>query len=619
MKTTFALFLLLTVLGAFPPLHGQEAISYKISFPNAVHHEARVSITYKNIGADVLELRMSRSSPGRYALHEFAKNVYRVTAEDQQGEPLSIERPSPYQWNIPTHTGYVRVHYTLYADRADGTYSQIDSTHAHLNMPATFMWARNFDQHPIQIEFSEFNVEWKIATQLVPNSRENTFTAPDLQYFMDSPTEISNFSAREFIIASAGKDYTIKLAIHHRAEESDADNFAKMAQTVVEEHIAVYGELPDFDYDSYLFIADYLPHVNSDGMEHRNSTVLTSTRDLGEFSQQLLGTLSHECFHSWNVERLRPKSLQPFNFEQANMSRELWFAEGFTSYYGNLLLRRSALRSEQEYWETLGEIVNSITFSTGRQYFNPIEMSMQAPFVDAATALDPTSFRNTFFSYYSYGAALALALDLTLRSEFEVSLDDYMRRLWLDFGKQESPYAVEDLLATLATVSGDKDFAEDFFNSYIYSSELPDYEKLLAHAGLALVEDDSKSASLGSISIQFNDRKAIIENATLIDSPLYIAGLDRGDQITKIGRYKIRTQRQWDRMLKKSKPGDTVSIEFIQKGESRSAGVTFLANRSITVTPIESEGGEISPAAQVFRNDWLNSKVSQEVAPDSQP
>jgi len=120
-------------------------VLYNISFKNAVHHEAEISATFDKIKSPILEVKMSRSSPGRYALHEFAKNIYHVKAFNRKGDELFVSRPNPYQWNIADHDGQVTIKYTLFADRADGTYSQIDRTHAHLNIPATFIWANGFE------------------------------------------------------------------------------------------------------------------------------------------------------------------------------------------------------------------------------------------------------------------------------------------------------------------------------------------------------------------------------------------------------------------------------------------------------------------------------------------
>jgi predicted metalloprotease with PDZ domain len=311
------------------------------------------------------------------------------------------------------------------------------------------------------------------------------------------------------------------------------------------------------------------------------------------------------------VERIRPRSLQPFNFEEANLSGELWLAEGFTQYYGNLLLRRSGMRTEQEYLEVVQSLVNAITHSTGREFFSPVEMSMQAPFVDAATALDPTNFRNTFFSYYTYGAALALALDLTLRSDFELTLDDYMRTLWRDYGRTERPYTLEDLQNALARTSNDATFAADFFNRYISASELPDYAGLLANAGLSLQVESPNSASLGTIELQFEDKKATLDSPTLVGSPLYLAGLGRGDHILKIGRYSIRSEQAWERLLKRVAPGDTLPIEYEQRGVTRSSEVTFIADPALQVVSDESVERPLSEQAQVFRSAWLGSQIPE--------
>ncbi|HEU4451511.1 MAG TPA: hypothetical protein VFR81_00585, partial [Longimicrobium sp.] len=141
----------------------QRQVEYGISYPNAVHHEAQVTAVFRGVPAGrPLEVRMSRSSPGRYALHEFAKNVYDVKAFDGQNRPLTITRPNPHQWDVAGHDGTVRVTYTLYADRTDGTYTAFDGTHAHMNIPATFMWARGMADAPIRVTFAR-PAGWRVA------------------------------------------------------------------------------------------------------------------------------------------------------------------------------------------------------------------------------------------------------------------------------------------------------------------------------------------------------------------------------------------------------------------------------------------------------------------------
>ncbi|HEX7918233.1 MAG TPA: hypothetical protein VF454_02465, partial [Gemmatimonadales bacterium] len=180
----------------------RDTVRYDISFPNTVHHEAQVTATWRTRPATPLIVRMSRSSPGRYALHEFAKNVYGVSATDGQGRPLTITRNDPYQWRVAAgRDGVVKFTYTLFADRADGTYSQFDLTHAHMNMPATFAWAVGKDHSPIAVRFhAPEGSNWKVASQLRPTADPFYYTAVDLQYFMDSPTELSDYMLRTWTV-----------------------------------------------------------------------------------------------------------------------------------------------------------------------------------------------------------------------------------------------------------------------------------------------------------------------------------------------------------------------------------------------------------------------------------
>jgi predicted metalloprotease with PDZ domain len=586
--------------------HSQVPVQYDVSFDNAAHHEARITVTWQDIGDAPLQMRMSRSSPGRYAIHEFAKNVYNVWVVDGEGNQLDYTRPNPYQWDVAGHDGTVAVTYTLYADRAGGTYSGIDLTHAHLNMPATFMWARDFDDRAINISFNPPVDDWKVATQLAPSNDEYVFTAPNLQYFLDSPTELSNFSMRSWTVESNGATSTFRLAVHHDGAEEDVDIFFEKAKKVVNAQIEIFGELPEFDYGTYTFIADYLPYVSGDGMEHRNSTILANTQSFidADFSQ--LGTLSHEFIHAWNVERIRPTGLEPFDFVKANMSRNLWFAEGFTSYYGGLAIRRAGESSIGGYTGSLANSINTVTNSPGRRFHSAPGMSMQAPFVDAASAIDPTNFSNTFISYYTYGAALGLALDLTLRERFDgVTLDSLMQQMWQSHGKNEVPYANVDLRRALAAVTGNERFANRFFDQYINGQELPDYKSLLANAGLLLQKINAGSATLGPVSLDVDGREVSIAGNTIIGSPLYLAGLDRGDRIVAVDRYQMRSEGRWNTAIGRFEPGDTATIKYIQRGVERSAEITFAEDPRLEVVTYESAGLDLSDEQAAFRRAWL--------------
>lgn len=576
MKKTlgFCSAFLLAILFSNAQTHNE----YAISFEQAVHHEGVVEATFSNLENKVLSLRMSRTSPGRYAIHDFAKNVYNLKAFDSKGNPLSITRPNPQQWDVSGHDGQVNLTYTLYANRGGGTYSQIDETHAHLNIPATFMYPPALDQRPVKVTFNvREDLGWKVATQLKPVSG-NTYSAPDLHYFMDSPTEVSNHSVREFPVESNGKTYNIKFALHHNGTESEFDEYFENTKKIVLQQMAVYGELPDFDFGEYVFLACYIPNASGDGMEHRNSTILTSTRSLADGAQRNIGTVSHEFFHAWNVERIRPLSLEPFDYTEANMSGELWFAEGFTSYYTRLILCRSGVISEDEYIEGLAGGLNYVWNSVARKYRNPIEMSYQAPFVDAATSVDPVNRENYFISYYTYGSVLGLALDLSLRSlDRGLTMDGYMKAMWETYGKTEIPYTVKDAEEILKGYAGD-DFGSEFYAKYIYDSQMPDYESLMGNVGVSFERENPNEAAMGVYVSTSNGTVSIGGNPPE-GSAGYIVGLDKGDQLIAFDGKSLEQLEDFDSFIAENyKVGDSAEVSFIRYQKEMKTTLTFQAN-----------------------------------------
>lgn len=566
--------------------------SYTISFENAAHHEAEITATFKGLKSGEAEFRMSRSSPGRYAIHEFAKNVYNVKVTDGKGNVLETTRPDPYSWTVNNHDGTIIVNYTLYANHGDGTYAQVDETHAHLNMPATFMYAPSLENDTFNIEFKpRKDLNWKIATQL-KLVEGNRYSADNLQYFMDSPTEISDHMVRSFEVDGQ----KINFALHHNGTVAEFDDYFEKVKKTILQQKAVFGELPTFDYGEYTFLGCYIPNATGDGMEHRNSTIVTSTRSLADGADRNIGTVSHEFFHCWNVERIRPQSLEPFNFEAANMSGELWFAEGFTSYYDDLTLTRAGLIAQEDYIKGLTGTFNYVWNSPGRQFFNPIEMSYQAPFVDAARSVDDINRGNTFISYYSYGSMLGLALDLSLRAE-NLNLDDYMTLVWNTYGKTETYYTIADLQQTLKAYAG-ADFGDAFFNNYIYKSGMPDFEALFKTVGVQLQQNTDQPA------FGLRLKNQVITSNTMVGSGAYAAGLEKGDKLLKIDGVEINETSDLNKILGTVKPNQTVDVVYERFGKQRTVKLTLDADTSYTISSLD----DLSEAAKANRDAWLGAK-----------
>lgn len=599
------------LLGGGPALaQSAPPVEYDLSFDNAPHREARITVTYRGLEPGPVRFRMSRSSPGRYAIHEFAKNVYSVSAVDGAGRPVAIERTDPYSWTVPSHDGTVTVAYTLWGDRGDGTYAQIDTSHAHLNAPATLMWAEGHDDRPARVRFRRPDPRWKIATQLAPTSDPEVFTAPNFQYLMDSPMELSDHMVREWQVDDAGTPRTIRIALHHLGTEAEADEFAARARKVVDAQIAVFGDVPDFDFGTYTFLADYLPWISGDGMEHRNSTIIANTQSLDAAKYGQIGTLSHEFFHAWNVERIRPAELEPFDFTQADPTPSLWLSEGFTNYYGPLTIRRAGVGTVDAFLGSVGGQVNYIVNNPARAYGGPQEMSLRAPFADAATAIDPQN-PNIFATYYLWGATVAAALDLTLRERFPgVTLDHYMRWLWTHHGITETPFTTDDLQRGLAEVTVDAAFASDFFDRAIRGSDLPDFAPLLAQAGIVAQPQNLGKAWAGPVPLQFTGAVAKLSGAAAPGTPLYDIGLDRGDEIVSVGDTVIDAQADWDKVIAAAAPGDEVAVRFIRRGQEGVARMRFAADPAFKWVRVETTGVEATEAQLSFRRAWLGEETA---------
>ena len=573
----------------------------------------QVEVTFPDAPPGTLEVLMSRTSPGRYAIHEFARNVYDVQIDDGAGVPLGVERPNPSQWNVAGHRGTVRIRYKVFGDHLNGTHLAIDSTHAHLNMPPSLMWARGFEGRPARVTFNA-PPEWRIATQLHPTPDPRTFTAGNLHYLIDSPAELSAFTLRTFTV-----DREFRVALHHDGSDADADRFAAALEKIVREARAVFGELPAFEAP-YTFISDFLPWADSDGMEHRNSTILTEPARLRIPDEQLgaLSTAAHEFFHSWNVERMRPRSLEPFTLDAPNPAGELWFAEGFTSYYGPLTMLRAGLSGIDDFVGRTGDALDLVIRSPARKYRSAEEASRFAQFVDGAVWSDPANVDNHFVSYYDWGAVIGLGLDLSLRARtgHTVTLDDYMRRMWQEFGRAAPPregavarpYTLQDLRRVLAEVSGDRAFADDFFDRFVNGREVVDYAPLLARAGLILRTRSPGRPWIGPVSFDFSSGAPRVAAPTIEDTPAYVAGLDRGDELLSFDGIAITGPSRLEEAVQRRRPGDRVRLSIRRRGVAQELTLTIGDDPRLQLVPVERAGRSLTAAERAFRNAWLASK-----------
>jgi predicted metalloprotease with PDZ domain len=445
------------------------------------------------------------------------------------------------------------------------------------------------------------------------------FTAPDLQYFMDSPTEVGPVAWRSWTASYGGKSVTWRIAAHHLGTDAQLDTFSTMVRRVVAEEVAMWGQPPRYEFGTYTFISDYLPWAMGDGMEHRNSTILTSRRgiDTPEGRIGKLESVAHEFFHSWNMERLRSKQIEPFDFSRANMSDALWFGEGFTNYYGALLMRRSGFYSDSAFLAQFGGEIGATINSPARHHGSAVDMSRTAVFFDGGSFVDRTNAPNTVISYYTWGMVIATALDLTLRERFNTSLDEYMRALWRDYGQYQSssgtperPYTPADLRNELGKVTKDPQFANDFFRRYVEGREVPDFAALFAPAGFRFSQDSVVKPFFGA-SMDSVAKGVVINWASEVGSA-YAAGLSEGDVVVAVDGEPATSPGILTAIISRHRVGDVVRLDVLQKSAvPATISIALKGLPRYTLGTFESVGLPVTDAMRAFRSHWLSSQIAR--------
>jgi predicted metalloprotease with PDZ domain len=319
------------------------------------------------------------------------------------------------------------------------------------------------------------------------------------------------------------------------------------------------------------------------------------------------------------MERIRSAGVEPFDFEDADMSDDLWLGEGFTSYYDSLIQARAGFTPLDGFAAEIAGVVNAVVLGPGRGFRSPVQMSRLAPFVDAAASIDRTAWPNLFISYYTYGQAIGLGLDLALRdrSNGAVTGDQFMNALWAQFGRpgQKEPgkvataYTVDGLKETLSKVSNDRAFTNDFFAKYVEGREVVDYARLLARAGLVMRKRAAGRAFAGQVQLQAGGSALRVNGLVPWESPLYKAGVAQDDQLVSLGGVELTSTAAWDKALAGQTPGAQVPLRFVRRsGETVNTTITLEEDPRVEVVPVEKTGGTLTTDQRDFRESWLASR-----------
>ena len=547
-----------------PPL---KSITYRLSMSRPVSHLFEVSILIElpdELKDKPLQLQMPKWSPGRYGVFDFAKNVQEVRATAADSSKRQVTRVNDQTWSVaPFGSTRLNVSYKVFGNDLDGTFSQLDTRHANYNGGSIFMYIVGHKPDPVKLEISA-PAGWKIVHGRTDRPGQTAWRFPNWDILIDTPTEIGpDWTLDTF--EAGGKKYHVM--VHSLgAEGGKRPALVKDIEKIVRAEVAMWGP-PEFE--EYTFLLHFAADDRSgDGMEHLTSTQIIQPGALGEpgVYDSTLDTVAHEFFHVWNVKRLRPLELGPWDFTRPANTRGLWVAEGFTNYYGHLMTRRAGLWDDKKFFDREAFTITRVEYSPGTRLMSAEESSLSAPFIDGSQHVQATNLANTSISYYPKGELIAMVLDLLVRgrTKGKASLDDIMRDMYDEF-YLKSPnnsyylrgrgYQTEDLERIVARRSG-LDFS-DFFKRHIRDVELLPYEEAFGHAGLRLVKTQSKEPFDAGLQIDFEDRKAVVSSVTN-NSPAEDAGLQRKDQILSLAGKDVG--QDWRKTLARFKPGDSVPV-----------------------------------------------------------
>ena len=468
------------------------AIDYRLAIAEPAAHLFDVTLDVDGVhslgGALALELPVW--SPGRYARVDFARNVQTFSAT-ADGHPLAWEKTGGSSWRVATGgADRVRVHYRVFANALSGTYSVLDTAHANWNGAGLFMYVAGHKADPVRLTL-EVPDGWQVMSGDAADFAQREFRFENYDRLIDTPTEVApGITVDSFTV----DDRIYRVMVHHNGPRPQGarERFVRDVQRIVQTENRVIAPPPLKRY-TFLFNLGY---AGGDGMEHLFSTEIISAQPWVDSARVLSGisTASHEYFHTWNVKRMRPVALGPFDYTQAQHQPSLWVAEGWTQYYGDMTLHRSGIVPKSQLYATLGRVMQYTSTTPARKERSPRAASFDAPFFDGARAPMPVNSEATTVSYYLSGEMRALALDLMIRSATNgtKSLDDVLRSLkrrsWdapnATYYLQGRGYTEADVEAAASEVYG-KDL-HDWFTRYVGGTEDLPWNDILALAGLRL-------------------------------------------------------------------------------------------------------------------------------------
>ena len=595
-----------------PPLR---SITYRLAMSRPVSHLFEVAIIVElpeQLKDKPLQFQMAKWSPGRYGVFDFAKNVQELRAVAENSATRTVKRVDDQTWSVaPLGSTTLTISYKVFGNDLSGTFSQLDSRHANYNGASIFMYVVGHKPDPVKLTIDP-PAGWRIVNGWTTRAGQTEWKFPNWDVMIDAPTEIApDWTEDNFEVN--GKEYHV--VVHSFGPEGGKrPALVRDIEKIVRAEVAMWGP-PEFE--EYTFLIHFAADDHSgDGMEHLTSTQIIEPGALSEAGvhEQTLGTVSHEFFHVWNVKRLRPQELGPWDFTRPLSTRGLWIAEGFTNYYGHMMLRRSGLWDEKKFLDRQAQTIRGIESAQGSRLMSAEESSMSAPFIDDAAHVQLTNLQNTSISYYPKGQLIALVMDLLVRgrTKGKASLDDVMRDMYEEL-YLKSPnssyylrgrgYQPEDL-ERIASRRAGFDMG-DFFKRHVRDVEVLPYEEAFGYVGLRLVKTQAKEPFDAGMWVTFEDpREGVIENVRN-NSPAEDAGLQSQDAIVSLGGKDV-TKDSWLKALARYKTGDSVPV--VVRRDRRTIKTNMVLGQPERFDYKIEERSDALAEQKALRAAWLSGK-----------
>jgi len=580
----FALVLLVGFEAAFAQ-KGSLQIDYSVTLSDIVNQQFHISTTIKDINQPRLDLSLPTWTPGWYTVENYFKNVLRFRITDANGKVLPHRMSRKQTWNVDTKgIKEIKIDYDYRANVLALNQAKITKDFAFFTGIEFFLQPEGHRNEPSTVHFA-IPAGWKIVTALKETNDPMTFTAANYDVLVDAPTEMGNFDVTRFEVE--GKPHYLVTNPAGIFSQEKADRFTQMLAKVAIVDSAMFGGLP---YEKYCYFYFFTPSESnaSGALEHLNSFVAFAPAGNRATPESIIGTAAHEYFHLWNVKRIRPAEMWPYDYSRENETPLLWVSEGFTNYYGQMARYRAGLQTAENFLRSVADAASGVENTDARNYISPAESS-----VSTWAGYDtPVAFG---ISYYTQGQNLGALLDLSIRNDTDgrSGLDDVMRALFNDHYKKGNGFTTEDMISIVNRVTK-KDY-HDFYQRYVFGTDVPDYDRIFGYAGYKVEKKTDTLADLGFFG-RFRNCGLTV-NAVEPGSSAAAAGLKQGDVITKInGQSAIGFQTD-------SLAGQTATFT-VSHGGTESDVPVKIGSRSVTGYKL-IDAGSLTDQQKRVRDGWL--------------